>query len=555
MANSILRNPRLFLALFTLLVFAVVTRGGFSDADTSRRLQVTHWMWSSAPQVAVDERGSSPGNPSAAQLASAPGFCDLTGANGETYAQFSIGQSLLMLPADIATAFLRGEFKDKPANFFLHNWAVNLVTFPPIAVAGVVLSFELLTVLGFAVAPALAASVFLLMGTTFVLYIQDSAENSQLYALHVGALVALLKSDRARIRRNMLIAGACAGAGLLLKLPFIANVAALGLVAKYASDRAAGDATLRGFFRFGSHTLRDAALFALPVAACLGVDRAYHFYRFAEVTGTYMKHCIQAFAKLGGYPENYPFGFPLLKGMAGPLFDSRRSVFLFDPFLAVALGFIVAGWRGMSVERRLTIASALLAFVLLLVIFGGSWYWNGGIGSWGARHHLVPIQLLCLVGFALAIERLSGLGAMGRTAVAAGAGASILAQALALPIGAGVEEIQAIQGDPLRFIPLLRARNLYYIATDRAGELAANLTDPAARDMATDLLNPFTPNRFFFLRIARYLDPPDSTVATGLWILLALLAAGGGLWALWTCARRQLAPDAVGRGAAGEPAR
>lgn len=536
----ILRRPRHFLAIFTLLVFAVVTRGGFSDADTSRRLQVTHWMWSSAPQVAVEERGSSPKNPTAAELAIAPGFCDLVGPNGEIHAQFSIGQSLLMLPADVAAALVRGEFKDKPANFFLHNWIVNLVTFPPIAVAGVLLSFELLTVLGFALVPALASSVFLLMGTTFVLYIQDSAENSQLYALYVGALVALLKSDRTNIRRNMLIAGACAGAGMLLKLPFVANIAALGLVAKYVSDRAQGDASRSAFFRIGAHTIRDAALFAAPVLVCLGIDRAYHYHRFAEATGTYMKHCIQAFARLGGYPEGYPFGYPLLKGLLGPLIDDKRSIFLFDPFLAVGLGFIGAGWRGLSVERRLVVGCAGVAFVLLLLIFGGSWYWNGGIGSWGARHHLVPIELLCLIGFALAFERLPKLGAVGRSAVAAGAGASLVLQALALPTAPGLEEMQALDGDPLRFIPLLRARNLFYYATDRMGELAVRLSDPLAREMAADQMNPFTPNRFFFLRIASYLDQPEAMIAQAFWAALAMGAAGVGLYTLWSCARRQI---------------
>ena len=540
MTNAILRNPRRFLAFFTLLVFAVVTRGGFSDADTARRLQVTHWMWSSVPQVAVEERDSSPKNPSPAQLATAPGFCDLVGPNGDINAQFSIGQSLLMLPVDMLAAVMRGEFKDKPTNFHLHNWIVNLVTFPPVAVAGVLLSFELLTVLGFAPAPALASSVFLLMGTTFVLYIQDSAENSQLYALYVGALVALLKSSRATIRRNMLIAGACAGAGMLLKLPFVANIAALGLVAKYVSDRAAGDTSLRGFFGLGAHTIRDAALFAAPLLVCFGIDRAYHYYRFAEATGTYMKHCIQAFARLGGYPDGYPFGYPLLKGMLGPLLDPKRSVFLFDPFLAVGLGFIGTGWRTMSVERRLVIGCAALAFFLLLLIFGGSWYWNGGIGSWGARHHLVPVELLCLVGFALAFERLPKLGAAGRGAVAAGAGAGLLFQALALPMTPGLEEIQTLGNDPLRFIPLLRARNLYYLATDRMGEIAMRLSDPLGRDIATDMLAPYTPNRFFFLRIARYLDPPEATVVQAFWSALATAAAVIGIYTLWSCVRRQM---------------
>lgn len=540
MFEFIQRRPRLFLALFTLLVFAVVTRGGFADADTARRLQVTHSLWSDAPQVAAADRNSSPPSPGAAQLAVAPGFCDLPGPDGRINAQFSIGQSLLMLPADLAAAAARGELSAHPTNFFLHNWTVNLVTFPPVAVAGVLLSFELLTVLGFTLLPALAASVFLLMGTTFVLYVQDSAENSQLYALYVGALVALLKSDAGNVRRNMLIAGACAGAGLLFKLPFVANIAALGLVAKFASDRAAGQGA-RGYFNIGPHTLRDALWFAAPVVAAIGVDRIYHFHRFAELTGTYMKHCVAAFARLDGYPADYPFGYPLAKGVLGPIVDPRRSVFVFDPFLAVALGFIATGWRGLGAERRLVVVSTLAAFVMLLLIFGGSWYWNGGFGSWGARHHLVPVELLCLIGLALAFEKLPQLGRFARGALALGASLGVLGQAIALPIPAGLEQAQALEGDPLRAIQLLRLRNLYYLATDRLGEIAAQMHDKLGRDFVLELVDPLTGSTFFILRVAAHLDQPAAAFARGLWWTLSVCAFAAGLYVLLRCAAGQRA--------------
>ena len=63
----------------------VIQSGELGTADTTHRLQTTHWLWTSEPQVFPDEY---------------PEF-GMHGRGGKLYSWYGIGQSLLMLPADI----------------------------------------------------------------------------------------------------------------------------------------------------------------------------------------------------------------------------------------------------------------------------------------------------------------------------------------------------------------------------------------------------------------------------------------------------------------------
>ena len=63
----------------------MVQSGELGTADTMHRLQTTHWLWTSEPQVFPNEY---------------PEF-GLHGRGGRLYSWYGIGQSLLMLPADL----------------------------------------------------------------------------------------------------------------------------------------------------------------------------------------------------------------------------------------------------------------------------------------------------------------------------------------------------------------------------------------------------------------------------------------------------------------------
>jgi hypothetical protein len=80
-----LHDPLVLLCLTAGLLAFVVQSGELGTADTMHRLQTTHWLWTSEPQVFPNEY---------------PEF-GLHGRGGQLYSWYGIGQSLLMLPADL----------------------------------------------------------------------------------------------------------------------------------------------------------------------------------------------------------------------------------------------------------------------------------------------------------------------------------------------------------------------------------------------------------------------------------------------------------------------
>ncbi len=79
-------SPVALLLIAVALLTAIIQSGEMGTADTTRRLQVTHSLWTGAPQVAKGDY---------------PDF-GIPGRGGRLYAWYGIGQSLLMLPSDVA---------------------------------------------------------------------------------------------------------------------------------------------------------------------------------------------------------------------------------------------------------------------------------------------------------------------------------------------------------------------------------------------------------------------------------------------------------------------
>src|SRR6202789_53136 len=78
-------SPLFLLLLITALFTFLIQSGELGTSDTTHRLQVTHSLWTRQPQVFPSEY---------------PDF-GLHGRGGRLYASYGIGQSLLMLPADL----------------------------------------------------------------------------------------------------------------------------------------------------------------------------------------------------------------------------------------------------------------------------------------------------------------------------------------------------------------------------------------------------------------------------------------------------------------------
>src|ERR1700692_4337883 len=78
-------DPLVLLCIVAGLLAFVAQSGELGTADTMHRLQTTHWLLTSAPQVFPSEY---------------PEF-GLHGRGGQIYSWYGIGQSFLMLPADL----------------------------------------------------------------------------------------------------------------------------------------------------------------------------------------------------------------------------------------------------------------------------------------------------------------------------------------------------------------------------------------------------------------------------------------------------------------------
>src|SRR5580693_9375117 len=78
-------RPLSLLLTVTVLFTFLIQSGELGTADTTHRLQVSHSFWTDEPQVFPNEY---------------PEF-GLHGREGRLYAWYGIGQSVLMLPADL----------------------------------------------------------------------------------------------------------------------------------------------------------------------------------------------------------------------------------------------------------------------------------------------------------------------------------------------------------------------------------------------------------------------------------------------------------------------
>src|SRR6266568_5846376 len=83
-------NPKFLLALTAALLAFVVQSGELGSADTMHRLQTAHSFWTSEPAVFPSEY---------------PEF-GVHGRGGRLYDWYGLGQPLLLLPADVAGAYL-----------------------------------------------------------------------------------------------------------------------------------------------------------------------------------------------------------------------------------------------------------------------------------------------------------------------------------------------------------------------------------------------------------------------------------------------------------------
>ena len=379
-------RPEVFLCLVAFFT-AVLIHPGTVGIDTERRLQATHSLWTDAPPVVDGPEGW-------------PDF-GIKGVNGTVHAWYGIGQSLVMLPADIvATAGLSFTDIKGEAYFKLKSVIVGYLVFPLISMLAVLACFKLLTLLGFSRRESLCGALGLLFCSTFLQYTQKNTENSLLLLLLLCGFYFITRwLEEGSLR--FLIAGALLpGFNLLMRLP---NVVDLAVVFLYAGivilvrvrnseiDRRRALVLLRNML----------LVFGCVFLFFIFWDRFYQWRRFGSVFTSYFHLHGEEYKAL--YPElsrSYPFSTPFFTGFLGALFSPARSVFLFDPLLIITILTFAKLRRRIGMRPKvLAVSLAVLAFAL--IVFYATFYNWGGSHAWGGRFVVVPIELIAMLGLAL----------------------------------------------------------------------------------------------------------------------------------------------------------
>jgi len=387
-----LRDPLFLLCLTAGLLAFVVQSGELGTADTMHRLQTTHWIWTSQPQVFPNEY---------------PEF-GLRGRAGRLYSWYGIGQSLLMLPADlIGTGLARlpvfSDYTDDPA---VRSIVVSYLTNILVNVLTALISFRLLRQLRFTPREAVAGVLALMFCTTHLHYTQNMMENNYIMLLTLVGFSYQYEWLRADNRRALFLGSAALGLNLLTRLTTGLDLIGAGifLLAVLWFEHVRGRDLWQ---RFVAYTKIAAPVYGFFFM----VDRLYQFYRFGSFTNTY----VSLFAREQrlqdpSLPPNFPWSTPFHVGFLGPLFKPEKSIFLFDPLLVLAILLLVLLWKRLTPEVQAYGVASLLLLLGYISFYARYTYWAGDF-AWGDRYVSTAVELVALIAVPLLLHYRENLSA------------------------------------------------------------------------------------------------------------------------------------------------
>jgi len=387
-----LANPVFWLCMAAGLLAFVVQSGELGTADTMHRLQTTHWLWTSEPQVFPNEY---------------PEF-GLHGRGGRIYSWYGIGQSLLMLPADlVGTWIARWEvfsgYGDDPA---VRSIVVSYSTSILVNVLTALVSLRLLRQFRFSLSESILGVLALMFCTTHLHYTQNMMENNYIMLLTLTGFSFQYEWLRTGSERALFAGCVALGLNLLTRLTTGLDLIAIGifLLLILWFERVRGRELWQRFIQYVKIAAPVYAFFLL-------IDRLYQFYRFGSFTNTY----VSIFAKEQRIidptlPPNFPWSTPFFEGVLGPLFKPEKSIFLFDPLLVLAILLLAVLWRRMSPEIRAYGVSSLLLLIAYICFYARYTYWAGDF-AWGDRYVSTSVELAALLAVPLLLRYRENLSA------------------------------------------------------------------------------------------------------------------------------------------------
>jgi hypothetical protein len=471
-----------------LLTGFLVEDGDLSSIDAARRLQVTHSLWTNEPPVRDGDY---------------PDF-GVLGRNGAIHAWYGVGQSLVMLPADVASSLVVGETTPDPASLKgrIKQAFVVYVTFPLLTAGCVVLGYALLLQLGLGVKAAALGAMGMLFGTTLLQWTQVNQENSLTLLCFLGTLYACLRWLATGRLGYMILAGCTAGFALLTRLPTIFETMAAGLLvcALLFLPRISNGLVVP---QAKSNWLAGGAVFSAVLAVFVVAERFYQWCRFGSWSNTYIDIHEQQ-------DPSWYAGGDWWRGVWTLLFSPHDSVFWIDPGILIfaLLLFFFSSRISPAIK---SLAVCLAALLLVLIAFYAPYPWPGGSSGWGSRYTTTPSIVLGLLGFGL-LARLWRESGNGLKAVSL----AILIYALLAQIGSllywsNLEQLQWQAWGRETFLVGQRWINTLALLGGTFGE--SGLTVPTLSERIIRL-------NFMPFHVCAELGGPVGAVALALWFLL-----------------------------------
>jgi hypothetical protein len=384
--RRLFRDPLVLLALVAGLLAFVIQSGELATADTTHRLQSAHAFWTSEPPVFPNEF---------------PEF-GVHGHDGKLQSWYGIGQSLLLLPADIIGTgiehlpiFANYNGNDPAVRSIFVAFTTNML----LSVLTALICFRFLRQLNFGTNESVAGVLAMMFLTTHLHYTQNMMENNYIFLLTLAGLSWQYEWLQTGSRRALLIGSAAFGLNLLTRLTTGMDLIAGGFFA-----------LLVFWFQGTRGTLlwRQARIYlttALPVYAFFGLlDRIYQYYRFGSFFNTYVSVvAAETKARHPDWPASYPFETPFHTGFFGALFAPEKSIFLFDPLLILTILLILVAWKRFSPAVKAYTITLFLLLLAYISFYARYTVWSGD-DAWGDRYVSTTVELATLLALPLLLR-------------------------------------------------------------------------------------------------------------------------------------------------------
>jgi hypothetical protein len=437
-----LRDPLFLLALAAALIAIVVQSGELGSSDTQHRENAAHALWTSDPPVFPNEY---------------PDF-GVHGRNGTLQTWYGIGQSLLILPFDIAGTYIERlpifddyNGNDPSVRNIVVSYGANIL----LNVLTALVCFRFLRRFKFSTGESAAGVLALLLLTTHLHYTQNMMENNYICLLTLCGFCWQLEWVESGRRRALFTGSAALGLNLLTRLTTGVDLlgCAVFIVLALWLAGTRGPALL--------DRAKDYALVTLPVYGFfLLLDRLYQFYRFGSFTNTYAGIFAREWrARDPNLPASFPFSAPFHSGFFGALFSPEKSIFLFDPLLILMLLVVAVGWRRFTpAMKAYTIATS--AMLLAYIAFYARFFEYGGDSAWGDRYVSTTVELVALLAVPLLMQLWRQLGRAVRSLGACLIAASAVVQAASVAFWLMLELYQEETLGAPTFVVWLRLKNI-----------------------------------------------------------------------------------------------